>query len=149
MKNTNVVTILIIAVVVSAASFFSGIQYQKSQSSNFTNGQFGQGGQGQRGNGQQRTGGARGGFGGANVGEIVSLDANSITLKLQDGSSKIINLSDKTTISKTDTASKSDLKTGERIAAIGTANSDGSIDAQNIQLNPLFRTGQNRPSPTQ
>jgi hypothetical protein len=81
------------------------------------------------------------GAGGANVGEIVSMDANSVTIKLQDGSSKIINLSSSTTYSKTDTASKTDLKTGDRIAAFGTPNSDGSITAQNIQVNPMFRIG--------
>lgn len=141
MKNNWVITI-VVAIVVAAVAFFGGMKYQQSHAlASNANAGFGQnfGRRGQNGQGA-RTGG-RGGFGGANVGEIVSMDANSVTIKLQDGSSKIVNLSSSTTYSKTDTASKTDLKTGDRIAAFGTANSDGSITAQNIQVNPMFRVG--------
>lgn len=143
-KNNMTMTI-VIAVVVAALAFFGGMQYQKSQAkTSFAGSQFGQAGAG--GANGQRGGRAGGrGFGGATVGDIVSVDANSITVKLQDGSSKIVNLSGSTTFSKTDTASKSDLKTGIKVAAFGTPSSDGSITAQNVQLNPMFRVGP-RPS---
>lgn len=162
MANTNdktknphhIIMMVVVALLIGGASFWSGMQYQKSQARDDNgNFRFGQSGQMMmRVQNGSRNGGR--GFGGANVGEIVSMDNNSITIKLQDGSSKIINVSDKTTISKTDTASKSDLKAGERIAAFGTPNSDGSIDAQNIQLNPMFRMGGRggqggQPSPNQ
>ena len=75
------------------------------------------------------------------VGKIVSADANSITVQLMDGSSKIVNLMDSTKISKADTALKSDLTTGQMVAAFGTANSDGSINAQTVQLNPMNMKG--------
>jgi hypothetical protein len=143
MKNSVIITI-VVAVVVAGIAFFGGMQYQKSQAGTSRFGQFAQGGS-QNGQGFQRNGGVRGGLGGATVGEIVAMDANSITVKLQDGSSKIVNLSGSTTYSKTDSGSKSDLKTGTRVAAFGTSNSDGSITAQNIQLNPAFRTGQGTP----
>jgi len=142
MKNNSLIFTIIAVVIVGAIAFFGGMKYQQSQAAqtNMGNGQFALRGQ----NGQARR------FGGANVGQIVSVDANSITLKLQDGSSKIINLSSNTTYSKTDSASKSDLKVGDRVAAFGTANSDGSIDAQNVQLNPMFRGSRNdTPQPTQ
>ncbi len=137
---------IIIVIVVGVAAFFGGMQYQKSQGATNANGmQFGQAGQGSR---QGRPGNGRG-FGNATVGEIVSVDANSITVKLPDGSSKIVNISGSTTFSKTQTAAKSDVKTGMRIAAFGTSNSDGSITAQNVQLNPMFRTGlRGTPQPT-
>jgi hypothetical protein len=64
-----------------------------------------------------------------------------------DGSSKIVNISPSTTYSKTDTGSKSDLKTGIRVAAIGSPNSDGSVTAQNVQINPMFRIGES-PTPS-
>lgn len=142
MKNSTIITIILL-IVVAGASFYGGTLYQQSKSrSGF--GQFTQGG---AGNGMGQRNGTRGNFagGGATTGEIVAVDANSITVKLQDGSSKIVNLSDSTTYSKTDPGSKTDLKTGVKIAAFGTANSDGSITAQNIQLNPSVRIIQ-RPS---
>ena len=49
-----------------------------------------------------------------------------------DGSSKIVNLTSQTTISKTTTGSATDLKSGETVTAIGTTNSDGSVTAQNV-----------------
>ncbi|HZE87412.1 MAG TPA: hypothetical protein VE090_04360 [Methylomirabilota bacterium] len=154
------IIMVIIVIVVAAGAFFGGMKYQQGKTAGgmitFGNGQYGQGQGGQRGQGSQGRLGGRSGMGGATVGEVVSVDANSVTIKLQDGSSKIVNLSTSTTISKTDTASKSDLKKGDRIAAFGMSNSDGSITAQNIQLNPMFRvggavgqSGSMRPQPTQ
>lgn len=72
-------------------------------------------------------------------GEIISSDSKSITVKLQDGSSKIVLLTDKTTVSKSAEANVADLKTGEKVAAFGQENSDGSVTAQSIQLNPILR----------
>ena len=73
------------------------------------------------------------------VGEIISLDDKSITVKLQDGSSKIILLPESVTVSKTDSGSKADLKNGINVGIIGTENQDGSITAQNVQINPAFQ----------
>lgn len=145
MKKNSLLITIVVAVIVAAIAFFGGMKYQQSHAfARNANQAFGQN-FGRRGqNGQSARAGGRGGFGGANLGEIVSMDADSVTIKLQDGSSKIINLSSSTTYSKTDTASKSDLKTGDRIAAFGMSNSDGSITAQNIQVNPMFRTGPGR-----
>lgn len=98
----------------------------------------GQAGQGARGG---YRGGMRGRFGGAAIGKVVSSDSNSVTIQMQDGSSKIINITGSTTISKTATAAITDIQSGARIAAFGTTNSDGSINAQNIQINPMQRGG--------
>lgn len=131
MKNNLLVTV-IVAIVVAAIAFYGGITYQKSQASGSSYGQFAQNGQTQT----QGRGGGRGRFGMATVGNVVSQDANSITVQLQDGSSKIVNITSNTTFYKTDTASKSDAQNGTRVAAFGTNNSDGSVTAQNIQINP-------------
>lgn len=133
MKKNNLIIMVITGIVIAAGAFFGGMKYQQSQAASGSR-QFAR-------NGTNGIRARTGGNGGATVGEIISQDANSITVKLQDGSSKIIILSNSTTYSKTDTASKSDLKTGARVAAFGTSNSDGSITAQNIQLNPMFRAG--------
>lgn len=147
MKNNNLMMTGIIAVIVGGLAFFGGMKFQETQSTNTSaqnRGGFtrtpGQNGQ----SGATRTGGR--GFGGAVVGEVLTQDSGSVTLKLQDGSSKIVNLAATTTYSKTDTGTKTDLKTGVRIAVFGTANSDGSVTAQNVQLNPMFRTETGRPS---
>jgi len=124
--------IAILVVLVGGGAFFAGMKYQQSKQPAFLR-QTG-GVQGQRtGTGENRMG-----FRPVN-GEIISSDEKSITVKLQDGSSKIVLFSDSTEINKAAEATKEDLKTGEKVAVFGTENSDGSVTAQNIQLNPEFR----------
>ena len=72
---------------------------------------------------------------------------DSVTVKLMDGTSKIVLFSDKTEINKAQQAQTADLKVGEKVMVMGQENSDGSVTAQNIQLNPVFR-GQMEISPT-
>lgn len=131
MKNNLILTI-VVAVIVGAISFFAGMKYQQSKQPAFLR-QFG----GQAGM-RAGAGGTRMGFRPVN-GEIINSDDKSITVKLQDGSSKIVLFSDKTEINKAESATKEDLKVGEKVAVFGTENSDGSVTAQNIQLNPTFR----------
>ncbi len=133
-KNTYIIGAVLLAIVGSGA-FYGGMKYQQGKSRQVL-GQFA-GRNGAARNGNQ-------GFRPVN-GEILSMDDKSITVKLNDGSSKIVLLTDATTISKSDTASKSDLKVGDKVAAFGTANSDGSITAQNVQLNPVLRNAGGQP----
>jgi hypothetical protein len=140
-KNSVLVTIIVV-VVVGAAAFFGGMQYQKSQ----RNSQFaqfaGRAGAGGNGTFQRRFSGANNQAGGqAVIGEILKSDDSSITVKTQDGSSKIVLVSGSTAINKQATGTKDDLKTGEKVAIFGTSNSDGSVTAQNIQLNPMMGAG--------
>jgi hypothetical protein len=142
-NNTLFITIAI-AIVIGVGGFFAGMKYQQTKQPSFTrNGANtfmmggAQNGQGAI-NGQTRTGGARMG-GGQVMGDILSQDATSITVKLQDGSSKIVLFNDKTTINKAEAASTADLKTGEKVAVFGQTNTDGSVTATNIQLNPILR----------
>ena len=129
MKNNNLIIILVVALLVGAGGFFAGMKYQQSKNPRFGNFQGARNGQsGQRGQGFRPVNG-----------EILSADEKSITVKLQDGTSRIVILSDTTTYNKTAEGSKADLKTGDRIAVFGTDNSDGSVTAQNVQLNPVFR----------
>ena len=131
MKN-NLILILITAVLVGGTGFFGGMKYQQTQTLSNSNL-------------NRQTGQRQGRFanGGGAVGEIISQDATSLTIKLQDGSSKIVLISGNTKYSKNATASASDLKTGERVAAFGTLNSDGSITTLNVQINPMTGSGRN------
>ncbi|MFH0829131.1 MAG: hypothetical protein V1907_03040 [Candidatus Kerfeldbacteria bacterium] len=145
---------LIIAIVVGAAGFSGGMMFQKSQDSlkNVTGDKLqsklqslglsnGFGGPiGDRNvngsrfiNGNGFPGGRTGG-GGMVSGEIISSDSTSVTIKQQDGSTKVVYFTSSTTIDKTVAGTSSDLTVGKNITANGTANSDGSIAAQTIQL---------------
>lgn len=137
-NSKNLMTIVAVAVVVVALGFFGGMQYQKSKSPSFEPGQFQ--------NGMVRRDGTatrNGDFQGARPvnGEIVSIDENTLTVKIQDGSSKIVILSDSTVINKTSDGSKEDLKEGEQIMVIGTEGVDGTVTAQNISIGGRYLQG--------
>lgn len=144
MKNKNLIVTILFLVIVAGGAFFGGMKYQQSkQSARFRQFAGEAGPNGQRG-GVVNQAGFR-----PVAGEIISSDSNSITVKLQDGSSKIVLLNDKTSINKAADATKDDLKVGETVSVFGQQNSDGSVTAQNIQLNPVFRNlpNQNQPNP--
>lgn len=126
--------VVLVAIVVGIAGFFGGMKYSQNQRQNLrvNPGQQMQGGQGRQLFGQGRQNGR------PVTGEIVSTDDNSLTVKMPDGQSKIVILSASTQINKASEGSKSDLSTGKQIAVFGTENSDGSVTAVNIQLNPMF-----------
>ncbi len=135
MKNINTIAIILLLVGLGGG-FFAGMQYQKSQK---PQGQFNGQGQGRRFGGQQNSGGRV-------IGQILSQDDKSITVKLQDGSSKIVLFSTSTQINKAASASVSDLTVGQTVAVFGSNNSDGSVTAANISLNPQMRGSAGTPS---
>jgi len=148
MKNTKVIIPIILVLVGLGAGFFGGYQYRNYRL-NQTRGNFGAlGANGQRFTGARGTGQAGGMVrGGAVTGGILSIDSNSITVKLADGSSKIVLFSTSTTYSNTVSAVQSDLKVGENVAVVGATNSDGSVTATNVQINPEFGRPQATPIP--
>ncbi len=144
MKN-NLLILAVVGVVIGIAAFFGGMKYDQTKIAGTRQVAQGQGGA-NRGNLQGRFGrGVR-----PVAGEIINSDDKSITVKMQDGSTRIVLLSSTTAISQAEPASKSDLKTGQRVAVFGMENSDGSVTAQNIQLNPQQMGFRNRGAqPTQ
>jgi hypothetical protein len=132
--------------------FFGGIEYKNYQATKARS-SFAAGGAagaqrfaaGTRGTGQTGNTALRGG---AVTGSILSMDSKSITVKLADGSTKIVLFSGSTTYSNTATASASDLKVGSTVAVMGAANSDGSVTATSVQINPMSFRPQGSPSPT-
>lgn len=131
MTQKSIIITIIVALIVGAGAFFGGMKFQQAQANNMRSTQFASA-QGRFGQG--RFGMRAGGM--ATIGKIVSADSNSITVQMQDGSSKIINISSSTKIVKTTIASISDLTNGTQVAVFGTTNSDGSVTAQNVQINP-------------
>lgn len=78
-------------------------------------------------------------------GEITKMDDSSITIKTTDGSSKIILLSDSTSINQSVTAAKTDLTVGTQVKVDGTTDSNtGSVTGKSIEINPSM-VNQNNP----
>lgn len=138
MKNKNTVMIVaaVLIIVAAAGGFFAGMQYQKSQSRN-TFGQFAQnsGFGGGTGNFVRRNGGTGQGYAPVR-GQVISLGSGTLTVKMQDGSSKIVVLGSSTVFVKSQTGTLSDLKQGDNVLVIGTSNSDGSVTASDVSINP-------------
>lgn len=135
--------------VVGIISFYGGMKYGENKTTTSIGGgsltqgqqrgagQFGSANGGIRAGGGNRGGAAGGGF--AN-GEVVSLDSKSLTVKMRDGSSKIIILSTSTQILKSSTGILTDVAVGSQVTITGGPNSDGSITAQSIQIRPSMPT---------
>lgn len=132
MKNKQIIVIVLVSVISVALGFYGGTYYQKTQKStpNLGQNQF------NRIANRNQTGGTRNGFRPVS-GDILSIDDKSMTVKLTDGGSRIVILSEKMTIGKTSVAQKGDLIVGEKVSVIGQDNPDGSVTAQNIQINPM------------
>lgn len=132
--------VLLIVLGVGVGAFYGGMQYQLGKQTagfgrNFAMGQQGMG-TGRTGTNTRRTGNGQ-----PISGEIINVDTDSLTVKLADGSSRIVLLNEKTIYNKTASVEKTELKAGEKVGIFGTTNTDGSVSAQNVQLNPQFRMG--------
>jgi hypothetical protein len=134
MKNKNMmILVAVVLIIIAAASgFFGGMMYQKNQTPVFA-------GAAGRGNFAGRFGGQ----GGQNVaafrpvrGQVLDMNNNSLTVKMSDGSTKIVVLSSSTAFMQSTKAALTDVKTGDTVNVVGTANSDGSVTAQQVQINP-------------
>lgn len=124
--------ISIVAIILIAISFYSGMKFDQSQSASVRNA-FIQRGAGARGDFAGAQGSMRGN-GGFISGEVLSIDATSITIKLKDGGSKIIFVSNSTSILKSDAGTLADISIGKQVTITGSANPDGSVTAQSIQF---------------
>ena len=138
-KNKKMITMILTCMVAGILVFFIGMKCGQTRSNKLGNNfpQFGA-----RNIGTQK--GMLGGSGmnkngGVTMGEILSKDNKSITVKLKDGGSKIILYSTTTEISKFTVGTIDDLMVGSNIMVNGKTNNDGSITAQTIQLRPAIQ----------
>ncbi|MBI2637767.1 MAG: hypothetical protein HYW88_02595 [Candidatus Sungbacteria bacterium] len=151
--NKTIGIVAAVAIVVGGVSFYGGMKYDQSRSTASGRGAFTDltpeerqarvqqfGGAGGAGGGARRIGGGSG-MGGVISGDILSKDDKSITVKLNDGGSKIVFLSDSTQVMKAVSGSLADLAIGERVTTTGTPNADGSITAQTVQIRPELPAG--------
>ncbi len=70
------------------------------------------------------------------TGTVVSVAGQDVTIKMPDGSSRLVLVTPNTTVSKSVTGSLSDVTSGSNVLVSGTSNSDGSLSADLIQLRP-------------
>ncbi|MDD5721120.1 MAG: hypothetical protein PHT16_01580 [Candidatus Pacebacteria bacterium] len=134
MKKKIIVSVIVGVIIVGGGSFYAGTKYASSSrapEANFTSQMRGS----QSGFGMGMRGGQ--GLGGVTMGEIISKDGTSITVKLPNGGSRIVFFTGKTAITKNITGSIADLVVNENVVVNGSANTDGSINAQTIQLGSI------------
>lgn len=123
----KILPIVVALIVVGGGAFCAGTKYQQSKMPS-------------RGNFQNMTSEQRQQFsqnrnGSGFLGEeVLSKDDQSITVKMQDGSSKIVFFSASTAVSKMTDGSIDDVAVGKQIMITGTQNSDGSYSAKTIQI---------------
>lgn len=123
----------VIGCIIAVGAFYGGTVYQKQASASER-----RGGQGQ----SERFGGLQGqrfaagrGANGMNgiTGTILSKDDQSLTIKLPDGSTKIVLLSKDTKISKAVESKPEEIKKDESVTVIGQEN-DGTIRATLVRI---------------
>ncbi len=124
-KNIQYVIFAVVVLAIAGGSFYGGMVYKGSQTP-----VRGSGGQG------SRTGGRFANGNNFVTGDITAKDAQSITIKSRDGSSRIIFYSNSTQVGKFVSGALADIQIGQTVMANGTTNSDGSITAQSIQIRP-------------
>jgi hypothetical protein len=146
MKNKKTIWLVVGFVVLAIISFYAGNQYanakNKGASAQNTS-SFARGGAG--GQFSMR------GSGGTVNGQVIAKDANSITVQLRalggpsagnattgttETGSKIVFYTSGTTVTKSTTGTINDVAIGSNVNVIGTANTDGSVNATTISIRP-------------
>ncbi|PIT94027.1 hypothetical protein COU00_01020 [Candidatus Falkowbacteria bacterium CG10_big_fil_rev_8_21_14_0_10_43_11] len=149
--SSKAIIVILIIIIVSGGFFYAGLKYGQSK---------GKAGFAQMQGGRNRMQGfinadQKGNQGsGFLTGEIIAKDDKSVTVKINSNrvpmapgadapagqnsqsGTKIIFFSASTSINKQADGTLADLAIGKQITANGTANSDGSITAQSIQIRP-------------
>jgi hypothetical protein len=139
MKNKKIIA-GVVAVILLGAGFGGGFVFAKSQTP-IMGGQFPMDGMNaQLGSRTGAPGGAMRTGGNFIAGEIISKDASGITIKMQDGSTKIILIGTSAQINKSAAGTLDDLAAGTSVTVTGTTNSDGSVTAQAVQIRPQGAT---------
>jgi hypothetical protein len=148
-KNRKIVFV-VVGIIILVGVFFIGMFYGKNNASGMKNvNGFGADMQNQVGQFGMNSKNNKNIGGGMVSGEIISKDANSITVQIMNNDptstnttasgSKIIFFDANTVVSKMATGFLTDLAINTEISVTGTTNSDGSITAKSIQIRPQMK----------
>jgi hypothetical protein len=140
MNKKTIISVAAAIITSGGLGFITGSNLDKKESSNVRKEQIGDF-QNMRGTGQVGSAipGGKGMGGGMVSGEVLSIDGQSITIKIQNGGSKIVLVPDDVKVTKSVSTDRSDIKQGENITVIGKANGNDSISAESIQIRPLAK----------
>ncbi len=139
MKTHYVVLMVVAALALGAVG---GMQYEKSVAAkapanarSFAAGSRGGSGVANQ-SGQQGMlrGGANGG--GFVMGEVLSSDDKSLTVKTADGGSTIVYFSPTMSVRKAEAGTLSDLAVGQQVVVNGKSSTDGTLSADTISIAP-------------
>ena len=128
---------IIVGVILIGVSFYAGTKYggSKTPAAGAFSARFA------GGVGTTTARGARGGANGGLVsGSVIAKDDKSITIGLSSGGSQIVFYSASTAVMKTTSSSPTDIAVGTQVSVTGTANSDGTLSAQSVQIRPAGQT---------
>ena len=132
MENKLIIAIIVTSLVAGSLSFVGGVKYQQTKlparRASLAD-RHGTGGVGE-------TFGENFGPRGFTPirGEIVTISEGSLSIKLPDGSGKIVLLEKTARINRVEEASVEDLSAGVQISVFGQENDDGSLTARDIQI---------------
>jgi hypothetical protein len=138
-KNKKIITVVVV-IVIAGVSFFAGTKFgsggKLASVGNFNGGQYSRGvGMGGGTVSNMMNGTRTGRLGnGMTSGQIISRDDKSITVKMRSGGSKIVFFTSNTPVVKSVNGVESDIKVGSEVSVSGTPNTDGSINAESIQI---------------
>lgn len=138
MKKYKVHVIWLVIVIIALVGGFS-IGKSMATSATGSRSTFALNGSSTRGGFAGARNGAGGGF---TSGQVISVDASSITLQLPNGNSENVFYSSSTQVIVPQSASISSVTPGATIMVGGTQNSDGSMTATTIQLRSSGNNGQ-------
>jgi hypothetical protein len=121
---------IIVTVILVCGAYYAGTKHGKSNTLAL---------QSQMRNSGGANGARRFGTGGGLIsGDVVSKDDTSMTIKMRDGSSRIVLYSGTTQVLKSSSGLASDVVAGSTVSVQGTQNADGSVTAQSIQIRPAM-----------
>lgn len=145
MKENQMLVNAFLALFLVAGSFWAGMQYQKRGQAG-PQGQFGPRGMltGTVPQGQNATRDNRTGFRPIS-GDIMAREDKTLTVKMADGSSKIVLLTDQTKVNRENEVTWEELKAGEKVMVMGQEGSEGAVTAERITLNPASLPNPQKP----
>ncbi len=133
-KKFNLTNLIIVVVLFSGLFFYLGLSYQKTKMPTPGSNRDAMRASLGEGNFANSENSSRGTRGGQIIGEIIKINEESFTIKLNDGGSNTIYMTDETTINQMSKADRNSLEEGREIIVSGNAQENQTIIADSIQI---------------